>query len=63
MLQKLLGHTTLMMTNRYCEAVGCYDAIDNTGTTCAGIYVGDREADILVMVPIRAMLGMAFGMK
>ena len=28
MLQKLLGHTTLMMTNRYCQAVGCYDAIE-----------------------------------
>ena len=23
-LQRLLGHTTLMMTNRYCQAVGCY---------------------------------------
>ncbi|MFC1962919.1 tyrosine-type recombinase/integrase, partial [Chloroflexota bacterium] len=41
MLQRLLGHTTLMMTNRYCQAVGCYDAleshkryspIDNLGT-------------------------------
>ena len=28
MLQRLLGHTTLMMTNRYCQAVGCYDAIE-----------------------------------
>ena len=28
MLQKLLGHTTLMMTNRYCQAVGCYDAVE-----------------------------------
>ena len=27
MLQRLLGHTTLMMTNRYCQAVGCEDAI------------------------------------
>ena len=27
MLQRLLGHTTLMMTNRYCQAVGYYDAI------------------------------------
>ncbi|MFC2033289.1 tyrosine-type recombinase/integrase [Chloroflexota bacterium] len=27
MLQRLLGHTTLMMTNRYCQAVGCYDAV------------------------------------
>jgi len=26
MLQRLLGHTTLMMTNRYCQAVGCCDA-------------------------------------
>jgi site-specific recombinase XerD len=29
MLQRLLGHTTLMMTNRYCQAVGCYDAVDS----------------------------------
>lgn len=29
MLQSLLGHTTLMMTNRYCQAVGCYDAIES----------------------------------
>ena len=28
MLQRLLGHTTLMMTNRYCPAVGCYDAVE-----------------------------------
>ena len=28
MLQLLLGHATLMMTNRYCQAVGCYDAIE-----------------------------------
>jgi integrase/recombinase XerC len=28
MLQRLLGHTTLMMTNRYCQAVGCEDAIE-----------------------------------
>jgi integrase/recombinase XerC len=28
LLQRLLGHTTLMMTNRYCQAVGCYDAIE-----------------------------------
>jgi len=28
MLQRLLGHTTLMMTNRYCQAIGCYDAIE-----------------------------------
>jgi hypothetical protein len=27
MIQRLLGHTTLMMTNRYCQAVGCYDAM------------------------------------
>lgn len=27
MFQRLLGHTTLMMTNRYCQAVGCYDAV------------------------------------
>jgi len=27
MLQRLLEHTTLMMTNRYCQAVGYYDAI------------------------------------
>jgi len=24
-----LGHTTLMMINRYCQAVGCYDAIES----------------------------------
>jgi site-specific recombinase XerD len=29
MLQRLLGHTTLMMTNRYCQAVGCEDAIES----------------------------------
>ncbi len=29
MLQRLLEHTTLMMTNRYCQAVGCYDAIES----------------------------------
>ena len=29
MLQKLLGYTTLMMTNRYCQAVDCYDAIES----------------------------------
>ncbi|MCX6006911.1 MAG: tyrosine-type recombinase/integrase [Chloroflexi bacterium] len=28
MLQRLLGHTTLMITNRYCQAVGCYDAVE-----------------------------------
>jgi hypothetical protein len=28
MLQRLMGHTTLMMTNRYCQAVGYYDAIE-----------------------------------
>ncbi len=28
-LQRLLGHSTLMMTNRYCQAVGCYDAIES----------------------------------
>jgi len=28
MLQRLLGHTTLMMTNRYCQAVGWYDAVE-----------------------------------
>lgn len=28
MLQRLLGHTTLMMTNKYCQAVGCYDAVE-----------------------------------
>jgi len=25
MHQRLLGHTTLIMPNRYCQAVGCYD--------------------------------------
>jgi len=29
MLQRLLGHTTLMMTNRYCQVVGCYDAVES----------------------------------
>jgi len=28
MLKRLLGHTTLMMTNRYCQAVGRYDVIE-----------------------------------
>ena len=31
MLQRLLGHAALMilmMTNGYCQAVGCYDAIE-----------------------------------
>ncbi|MGD0854440.1 MAG: hypothetical protein ABSA18_01365 [Dehalococcoidia bacterium] len=28
MLQSLLGLTTLMMTNRYYQAEGCYDAIE-----------------------------------
>jgi hypothetical protein len=29
MLQRLLVHTTLMMTNRYCQALGCYDAVES----------------------------------
>jgi len=29
MLQRLLGHATLMTTNRYCQAVGRYDAIES----------------------------------
>lgn len=29
MLQRLLGHTTLMVTNRYCQTVGCYDAVES----------------------------------
>jgi site-specific recombinase XerD len=29
MLQRLLGHSSLTMTNRYCQAVGCYDAIES----------------------------------
>ena len=28
MRQRLLGHITLTMTNRYCQAVGCYDAVE-----------------------------------
>ena len=28
MLERLLGHTTLTMTNRYCQAVGSYDAVE-----------------------------------
>jgi hypothetical protein len=28
MLQRLLRHITLMMTNRYCQAVGYYDAVE-----------------------------------
>jgi len=27
-LQRLPGHTTLMMTNRNCQAVGFYDAVE-----------------------------------
>ncbi len=29
MIQRLLGHTKPMMTNRYCQAVGCYDAVES----------------------------------
>ena len=29
MLQRLLGHTTLNMTNCYCQAVGYYDAVES----------------------------------
>jgi len=29
MPQRLSGHNTLIMTNRYCQAVGCYDAIES----------------------------------
>lgn len=29
MLQGLLGHTTLMMTDRYCQAIGCEDAVES----------------------------------
>lgn len=29
MLQRLLGHTTLMMTNRYCQAAGCEDGVES----------------------------------
>ena len=29
MLQRLLGHTTPMMTNRYCQAVGYHDAVES----------------------------------
>jgi len=29
MLQRLLGHTTLMMTNRHCQGVYCYDAVES----------------------------------
>ena len=29
MLQRLLGHATLTMTNRYCQAVGSYDAVES----------------------------------
>lgn len=28
MLQRLQEHTTLTMTNCYCQAVGCYDAME-----------------------------------
>lgn len=28
MLRRLLGHITLTMSNRYCQAVGCYDAME-----------------------------------
>ena len=40
MLQRLLGHTTLMMTNRYCQAVGCYDAIEAHKEVFTGGWVG-----------------------
>jgi len=36
MLQRLLGHTTLMMTNRYSQAVGRYDAVE-THKKCSPI--------------------------
>lgn len=29
MIQRLLGHTTLTITNKYCQAVGCYDVIES----------------------------------
>lgn len=29
MLQRLLGHTTLMMTNKYCQAIECEDAVES----------------------------------
>jgi len=29
MLQRLPGCTTLMMTNRYCRAMGCFDAVES----------------------------------
>lgn len=29
MLQRLLGHTTPMMTNWYCQAVGSYETIES----------------------------------
>jgi hypothetical protein len=29
MLQRLLGHTTLMMTKRYWQAIGCEDAAES----------------------------------
>jgi len=28
MLRRLLGHAALMMMNRYCGVVGCYDAVE-----------------------------------
>ena len=41
MLQRLLEHTTLMMTNRYCQAVGCYDAVDSAHYLSYGMYITD----------------------
>jgi len=38
MLQRLLGHTTLMMTNTYCQAAGRYDATVESGKRCSLLY-------------------------
>ena len=46
MLQRLLGHTTLMMTNRYCQAVGCYDAAESHKKYSLVDRMTDQEGQI-----------------
>ena len=38
----IVGHTTLMITNRHCQAVGCYDAIESHKPYSPVDNLGDR---------------------